>query len=180
LVTPEHINPEFTGAPTQPVPWSRYLQHLNTAKSFHQSLKLQRHEKTYTFHGVGRAHLAWDRIEWIVKRDKWFSREPSASEVAAAVSGQMPGTGGNGEGKETFTVAGTKFEGEIQDPTGEGDGTVPLRSGDALTSSGAVIEHIPVNGIEHQMCYDDPTVRTFVTRVVGLMAKDWFETRPRG
>ena len=182
LVTPEYVTPEATGAPTQRDSWQRFTQHLNTARSFHQSIKLDRHDKTYTYHGVGTKYKAFDQVEWVVSRDRWLSYEPSGAEVAAATSGQMPWTGSNDNGAEKLTIAGQQggFEAKLQDAIGEGDGTVPVRSGDGLTSSGAVREHIPVDGIDHQMAYDNATVRAFVARVVSLLAKEWFETRPRG
>jgi pimeloyl-ACP methyl ester carboxylesterase len=182
LVTPEFVNPDATGAPTQRDGWQSYLQNLNAAKSFHQSIKLNRHDKTYTCHGIGTKYKAWDRVEWIVSRDAWFSRTPSAAEVTAATAGQMPWKATDGNGKEKLTIAGVDgdFEAKLQDPVGEGDGTVPARSGDALQTSGAVRERTPVDGIDHQSAYDNATVRAFTTRVVSLLAKEWFETRPRG
>ena len=182
LVTPEYVIPEATGAPTQRDGWQRYTQHLNTAKSFHQSIKLNRHDKTYTYHGVGTKYKAWDRVEWVVSRDRWFSHEPTTAEVAGAISGQMPWTGSSNNGEEKLTIAGQDggFEAKLGDATGEGDGTVPVPSGDALATASAVRERIPVDGIDHQMAYDNAGVRAFVTRVVALLAKEWFETRPRG
>ncbi|MCC6556007.1 MAG: hypothetical protein IT372_23850 [Polyangiaceae bacterium] len=180
LVTPEYVNPGATGAPTQRDGWAMFMKNLNTAKSFHEAIKLNRHDETYTYHGTGLKYKAFDRVEWVVKRDRWFFREPSAAEAAAAAAGAMPWTGSNDNGKEKLTVGGSDFEAILQDPTGEGDGTVPVPSGDALTNSGSVKEHIPVDGIDHQMSYDNARVRAFVARVVSLLAKQWFETRPRG
>lgn len=182
LVTPAYVNPDATGAPTERDGWGRFVQHLNTAKSFHDAIKLDRHEKTYTYHGAGTKYKAWDRVEWIVSRDRWFSREPSGAEVAAAAGGAMPWEGSDDNGEEKLSIAGIEgdFEAKLQDATGEGDGTVPVPSGDALATSGAVRERLAVDGIDHQMSYDSPKSREFVARVVGLLAKEWFETRPRG
>ncbi|HSO00458.1 MAG TPA: hypothetical protein VLS89_19335 [Candidatus Nanopelagicales bacterium] len=181
LVNPAYVTPEATGAPTERDPWQRYTQHLNTAKGFHEAIKLNRHDETYTYHGAGTKYKAWDRVEWVTSRDRWFFSEQGADEVAAAASGPMLWKSSNDNGEEKFTVAGQRrdYEADLQDATGEGDGTVPVPSGDALATSGSVKEHLAVEGIDHQMSYDNEKVQKFVVRVVSLLAKQWFEKRPR-
>ncbi|AKT42613.1 esterase/lipase family protein [Chondromyces crocatus] len=182
LVDPAQINPEATGAPTERDPWERYNQLLNTAESFHDELKLRHHDTTYTYHGAGTKYRAWDRVEWVAARDQLFFRQPNEAEDRALLSGPMIATKSNDAGKEEFQVAGTnrRFEAKLQDPTGEGDGTVPVPSGEALSTGGAVLEVLAVEGIDHQMSYDNATVQQFTVRAISLLSKDWFSTRPRG
>ncbi|EYF08094.1 esterase/lipase family protein [Chondromyces apiculatus] len=183
LVDPAQINPEATGAPTERDPWQRYTQLLNTAKSFHETLKLQRHDKTYTYHGAGLRYRAWDRVEWVAARDRWFFSRPDMAEDRALASGALIAKDSNSGGKEEFEIEGGSrtFEAVLQDPTGEGDGTVPVPSGEALSAlGGAVKEVLPVEGIDHQMAYDNATVQQFTVRAISLLAKEWFSSRPRG
>jgi len=182
LVNPAHINPGATGAPTQRAPFPRYRQHLNTARGFHEELKLRRHDATYTYHGAGTKHKAWDRVEWVVSRDDWFTWTPDPGDIAAATSGKMLPKSSDDKGEDRITITGdtSAFEAKLQDATGEGDGTVPVPSGDALATSGAVRAHPAVQGIDHQYSYDNAQVQKYTQGVIGTLAKQWFDTRPRG
>lgn len=180
LVNPAHINPGATGAPTQRAPFQRYTQHLNAARGFHESIKLRTHSRTYTYHGVGTKYKAWDKVAWVVSRDDFLTWTPDAGDIAAATSGKMLPKSSDDEGKDKITVTGSShdFEAKLQDATGEGDGTVPVPSGDALAAS--VKDHRGVQGIDHQMSYDNAQVQKYTQGVIGVLAKHWFDTRPRG
>jgi pimeloyl-ACP methyl ester carboxylesterase len=148
----EQMNPAST-------PWEEYLDYLGQAEQFHDQLAgYLRHPQTWRFHGTGLKSP--DEVRLTLDA-AWRKRD------------SYPDSGFRGYLR---THEGKLMKSVLQDPTGDGDGTVPTSS--ATCNHGPESPSPPVNigfpGVEHQPAYDDGDVRKYVVSAVHAMVKKHF------
>ena len=166
LVDPALLNPDQhtpTGgnahdamdaaAARPPDPWNQYLNVLGTAERFHDSLGLKAHPHTLCLRGTG--YSTADVIEFQVQSE---TKQKSS----------YPKQGFKGY----FTDANGKLmSGVLQNPSGEGDGTVVLSSAHALDVPGRPAPGDVSVKVKHQEAYEGSAVQTWAIQAVTTLCK---------
>src|SRR5579863_2696435 len=138
------------------------MRMLSIAESFHDQLQNQAHSQTYTFRGIG--HTTSDVVELAIQSN-WVRSEP------------YPERGFRG----FFTNAsGSSMQAVLQDPAGDGDGTVAKSSAASATLAPA---GKPVPGqpnpadfkVEHQPAYEDSKAQAFTVKAIIALSKMRYE-----
>lgn len=135
--------------------WSNYLSLLSEAESFHDALGSRQHPQTWTFHGTG---LATAETVRMFDESNWVRSE------------NYPTRGFRG----FFRAAdGSARQAVLQDPSGDGDGTVP-------TSSALMSSHLPAApgapanrgfaNLSHQPAYEDGNAQRWVVCAIHGLA----------
>jgi len=137
-------------------PWDQYINQLNKAEAFHTQLKDDFHDNTFCFHGTD--HDSAERIEY--KTDTvWVERD---SYRTRAFWGR-------------FSWNNQDLRGKLQDPDGDGDGTVGTCSGSAISAQSTEQANkreyqrkvLPHSGkMEHEPAYNDTGAREFVVQAI--------------
>lgn len=138
--------------------WSLYLSYLGQAQKFHDDLGVKVHPNTYAFHGIG--HDSADSIFMEIE-SVWVERN------------SYPKRGFRGRFNDS---KGEKWRAFLQDPSGDGDGTVSTFSGSSLdqyTSAPPVALAVEA---EHEPAYNNGDAREFsVTAITALCEKHYKE-----
>jgi hypothetical protein len=139
--------------------WDDYLSYLKEAEDFHDALGDYRHPSTRRFHGIG-LHTA----EWIELRSEsnWFQ------------SDSYPTRGFRGFFRD---ARGSSMQAVLQDPAGDGDGTVPVYSA-TFGSNDPNPESPPDNhafrDLNHQPAYENPEAQRWVVCAITALCKKRF------
>jgi hypothetical protein len=153
--TAEHESEEnvLDGASEVTNPWEQYLRMLQIAETFHDRLKVRRHPRTFCFRGTG--HDTAERIELRIESN-WVRSDP------------YPTRGFRG-----FFIDpdGGRMQAVLQDPAGDGDGTVPLASASALDDASRPPPGDPPIPLEHQPAYERPRAQQYTVAAVVALAK---------
>ncbi len=145
-------------APPHGDPWQQYLDVLKIAESFHDNLGMYQHPKTFCFAGVNNktAEVIELRIE-----SNWVRGDP------------YPKRGFRG----FFTdAAGKDMQAVLQDPAGDGDGTVPRASAQALNKSGKEPPGDLAIDVQHQPAYKDSQAQAYAIQAIIALAKVRYES----
>jgi hypothetical protein len=135
---------------------------LGMAESFHDTLGKQAHTHTFNFHGYSKSTA--DVIEMRVESN-WVRSEP------------YPERGFRG----FFTnSAGSAMQAVLQDPAGDGDGTVPVSSSAALDQAGKPAPGDTKVKVEHQPAYEDGTAQKYVIQAINALCKIRYQDRRSG
>lgn len=174
LVDPEILTPEGVSAKTDNVldddadamlspttAWSGFLANLAQAESLQDDLGTYRHPRTWWFNGEG-VDTA-DGASYAISSN-WVRSE------------NYPTRGFRGFLRD---AQGSSMQAVLQDPVGNGDGTVPVMSssfnGDLTPNLSAPANRGFVS-LEHQPAYEDRAVRAWssaaITAIIGLHFKD--------
>lgn len=150
-------DPDMLDASSQDTPWDNYLGILNKAETFHNQLDDKTHANTYTFHGTG--HDTADRIE-MISESFIFERD------------SYPKRGFRGR----YTNAeNDKLRAVLQDPSGTGDGTVPISSASSLDQQ-AQRPPAPLGTPgEHEPIYKSEAARDFTIRAIASLCSKHYE-----
>jgi type VI secretion system secreted protein VgrG len=196
----ELVNLEFL-VPPNPLlkgqsSWDSYVWTLEKVQVLHDKLQSEKHPETHSFWGRGPENPTADIIQYRLSPYGW--KEIGGQAVQIALKAAWAGIRG-GPKSVAFTLIAegikrtdlwrnrggfqTKIKGEdgltyelvLQPPSGDGDGTVPTFSANALGQSGqshsievgsASQNSAPaaaLNGVEHQPAYQDyPEVKEYV------------------
>lgn len=174
LVDPELLTPEGVSTKTDNVlddgadamqaaatPWTGFLANLAQAESLQDALGTYRHPKTWWFNGGG------------LDTAEGASYAISSNWVR---SDNYPTRGFRGFLRDQ---AGSSMQAVLQDPTGNGDGTVPIMSSSFngnLSPSPAAPANRTFDGLAHQPAYGDGDVRTWataaITAIIGMHFKE--------
>jgi uncharacterized Zn-binding protein involved in type VI secretion len=139
LLVPSYVTPGVC-SPGDSSPWSSYISTLKRVQEFHDWLGDFTHARTISIAGTN--HTTVDTVEYIVETDYLRSLRSQYR---------------NGGFRAEFrTPSGTPMQAELQDPEGEGDGTVPLASAFSLAGKrngklAAMDRQIPS---DHQSSYE--------------------------
>lgn len=165
LIDPGNANPQPTpksrstnnslDASTNPSgdPWQQYLAMLKLAEDFHDKLGKKAHPKTFCFRGVG--HNTANIIELQIE-SSWISMDP------------YPKRGFRG----FFTdAAGNSLKAVLQDPVGDGDGTVPRSSADALKAPGKKAPGDQPINVMHQPAYEYDKAQAYTIQAITALLK---------
>jgi hypothetical protein len=160
--TPAPLDPKkptslSAAAPPHGDPWQQYLDMLKIAESFHDRLGMYQHAHTFCFRGVN--HKSADVVELRIESN-WVRSEP------------YPKRGFRG----FFTdAAGNSMQAVLQDPAGDGDGTVPRSSASALDKPGKEPPGDLAIDVEHQPAYKDEHAQEYAIQAVIALAKVRYE-----
>ncbi|MCC6532351.1 MAG: hypothetical protein IT531_07375 [Burkholderiales bacterium] len=142
-------------------PWERYASYLEQARTFHAELGLQTHDRSYCCWGTG--HDTADHIELRVESVvvNWAS---------------YPTRGFRGYFQDAHR---RWWRAELQDPSGEGDGTVPSSSASSLNSkAGKTTPHNRAIDVEHQPAFEESETQEYtIAAIVALAALHFVERR---
>jgi hypothetical protein len=141
-------------------PWNDYLKYLGEAKSFHSDVGEYVHPRTLRFHGKGlpTAHTVTLQVEsnWVRSENyptrgfRGFFRGPNGASMQAV----------------------------LQDPRGDGDGTVPTWSatmgGAGHTCPGEPAAH-GFESLEHQPAYQQPEVQKWVISAITALCHERYK-----
>lgn len=141
-------------APVQ-APWTNYLSYLAEAEAFLDQLGTYRHPRTWWFNGTGLATAETARFElgsnW-VRSDSYPTR---------GFRGFLRGADGS------------DLQAVLQDPEGDGDGTVPATSSSfngSMAPSPAPPANRGFDGLAHQPAYQQDEVKRWATAAVTAIA----------
>jgi hypothetical protein len=138
--------------------WGQYLRMLKLAESFHATLGKKAHPKTFCYRGNG--HTTADVIELKVESN-WVRSDP------------YPTRGFRG----FFTnAAGKSMQAVLQDPAGDGDGTVPLSSAGALDKQGKPFPADRDVKVEHQPSFENGQAQVYTVRAILALCKMRYES----
>lgn len=142
-------------------PWAQYRRMLDIAKAFHDKLGLTPHANTFCLRGTGQTTA--DVIElrgesYWVQGSSYGTREFSAYYR-------------NAEDKNRRAV--------LQQPAGQGDGTVPLFSAGALNKAGRPPPGDTDVAVTHQPAYEDPAAQAFTLRAITALCKLHYDSVPK-
>jgi hypothetical protein len=145
--------------------WDNYIELLDMAEKFHNRLGLKKHPRSFCFHGRG--HTTADTIRYQISReyDIMDHYQPNASGTSHyQTRGFFHVLSRDKHKLITKSV--------LQDPTGHGDGTVPISSGGALDRSASSPPDPEAFKIEHEPAYkeNDDTFR-FTLRAIGRLCQ---------
>ncbi len=140
-------------------PWVQYLRMLVIAEEFHGKLGSLRHARTFCFRGNG--HATADVIELRVESN-WVRSDP------------YPTRGFRG-----FFIDGNgnRMQAVLQDPAGDGDGTVPLSSSGALDDPTRPRPGDLLIAVEHQPAYESEAAENYTIRAIVALSKMRYEDR---
>ncbi len=145
-------------APPHGDPWQQYLDMLKLAESFHDQLGMYQHPHTFCFTGVN--HKTADIIELRIESN-------------LVRSDPYPKRGFRG----FFTdAAGKDMQAVLQDPAGDGDGTVPRSSAQALNKSGKEPPGDLAIDVEHQPAYKDKQAQAYAVQAIIALARVRYES----
>jgi hypothetical protein len=141
-------------------PWAGFLDNLAEAESFLDDLGTYRHPKTWWFNGGGLDTAEGASFEltsnWL-RSDNYPTR---------GFRGFLRGEGGS------------SMQAVLQDPTGKGDGTVPLTSS-GFNGTAAASPAPPANrtfdGLEHQPAYQNGAAKAWATAAITAIAGMYFK-----
>lgn len=145
-------------------PWSDYLGLLTIAEGFHNAMGTYFHPFTYAFHGRGEDTAEFIRFD---VESNWVWSDPYRTRG-------FLGLFRDSRGKDMQAV--------LQDPSGRGDGTVPVSSASFL--GGPALPDIGepgrrgFEGLQHQPAFEDGEARRYtIAGIVGLVAQRYREVR---
>ncbi|MDD5298326.1 MAG: hypothetical protein PHU46_15595 [Rhodocyclaceae bacterium] len=139
--------------------WAGYMQLLAKAEAFHDSLGLKAHASTFCFHGTD--HDSADAVELRIESN-WVR------------SDSYPTRGFRG----FFTDAqGNDMQAVLQDPAGDGDGTVPASSGAALQRNGKPVLGSDHFDIAHQPAFENGEAQQFTVRSIIALCQKHYGTK---
>lgn len=180
LTDPDLLNPGGTAPASGPVdpndndslrearpalsPFDQYLRMLAIAEWFHDRLGARAHPRTFNFWGTGQdsADVVELRIE-----SNWTR---SDSYPKRGFRGFFRGAGGSSR------------QAVLQDPSGDGDATVPVSSATKLRSRSRSAPGDQGMELEHQPAYEDPNAQAYAVRAIIALVKSRYEdmVRPIG
>ena len=137
-------------------PWEQYSTQINKAESFHRDLKDQMHDNTFCFHGIG--HTSTSRIE--------FKTESVIVEWDA-----YPKRGFRGRFENDNAGKKEQRRALLQDPDGQGDGTVPTASGSAFSQRCNQRPTPLAASMEHEPAYNNDAAREYVVQSILVMCE---------
>jgi pimeloyl-ACP methyl ester carboxylesterase len=138
--------------------WQQFLDLLADVETFHDKLGQTPHPHTFCFAGVG--HESADAIELQIESNI-FTSNP------------YPTRGFRG----FFTdAAGNSMKAVLQDPSGDGDGTVPFSSASALNKSGKRPPGDLNVEVKHQPAYESDKVLQYAVQAIIALAKVRYES----
>jgi pimeloyl-ACP methyl ester carboxylesterase len=141
-------------------PWTGYLQLLAGAESFHDSLGMKAHAQTCCFHGIGNASA--DAVE-LRAESNWVRGEPYATRSFRGLF---------------RSASGSDMQAVLQNPNGDGDGTVPASSGNALQRNTVKPLRSGAFALEHQPAFENAAAQQFTVRsIIALCEKHYRSKR---
>lgn len=149
---PEDDGIEADYGAAKPSPWTRYAGaggYLDIAKSFHQRLGTYAHPKSFCFAGNGQKtpdHVEL-KVEWRMQNVLGVYRT-------------------RGFSAEFVDADGWDRKAVLQDPAGDGDGTVPLSSSRILFKDGKPKPGDSTLPLKHQPAYEDGAAQAFTREAI--------------
>lgn len=176
LVDPALLTPEVVKAKTdneldvaadamtaESAPWKQFLANLAEAESFGDALGSYRHPKTWYFNGTGLDTAT--TVSYVIESN-WVRSE---SYPTRGFRGFLRGE------------RGTSQQAVLQQPTGNGDGTVPILSATfngSMTATPGPPAHQSFEGLEHQPAYENSDVQAWAICAITALAHERYkETR---
>lgn len=144
-------------------PWLEYLRVLKMAEKLHDDLRKRIHPSTLCIAGTG--HRTADVVELRVESN-WVHSDPYGSPGSAI---GFKGLYRDASGKDKMAV--------MQEPDGEGDGTVAKSSATALNGSPRPAPGDAETPVQHQPAYEDGALANWAIKAVMAMCKEYYEGR---
>jgi pimeloyl-ACP methyl ester carboxylesterase len=142
--------------------WDRYLGFVDEAESFHDDLAGRQHPATWTFWGSGLNTAEQVRM---FDESNWVRSDPY---VTRGFRGFFRDAGGSSR------------QAVLQDPDGDGDGTVPTHSA-RMSGRLPAAPSDPANRgfdeLSHQPAYEDGTARRWTVNAIFALAGRQFRAR---
>jgi hypothetical protein len=142
--------------------WSDYLNVLGMAESFHDDIGKKTHPHTFCVHGTG--YTTADVVELQVESN-WVR------------SDNYPSHGFRGFYND---AGGKSMQAVLQQPSGGGDGTVPVSSASWLDSDGKPDPGDQAVSCEHQPAYANADVQNFAFEAIETLCKQRLKERRGG
>ena len=141
--------------------WSEYRKQLSKAEIFHDNLGLQSHLRTFCSWGTGfpTANVVQLKVESdpvIMESDEVIETDPYPTR---GFRGMFTDDGGD------------RMRAVLQQPSGEGDGTVPTISATALKDPGTPFPGDRPFHVKHQPEYEDAGVQQFTLKAILALCK---------
>jgi hypothetical protein len=178
LVRDDLINPLDPEKKSIDQDWESFASLIKyDVKPFHENLNGHFHSHTYAFYGDDKNHATWGDVIWkrrLPGPGLWNTKIPPIG----GLMNQQP-VSDDGEGTEIFhtLTSGGKIQGlaqadflVLQDANENGDGTVPSRSGRALSGQPGVKACVPFLDVDHEGAYKKEPQQLFalwaVTKII--------------
>lgn len=161
-LTSDDDDPDSLDAQAAVKPWEQYLNELAKAEKFQRMVSNKQHDTTFSFHGIG--HTSADKIEY-VSESVWVEKEPYEKRGF--------------RGRYVLKKDGKSHDRRaiLQEPSGDGDGTVPSSSGAALDTKSQK-KPAPMGGdMEHEPAFNNAQARDFVVQSILVMCQKKLEQK---
>lgn len=176
------------------ISWKEFADNISLAKEFHRGLSKKYHPRTFVFYGGGEAEVSFATIRWSMRKgiNAAKGRPPLAASVPMLNYSDIRTDGSNkiyigGEPKYEATgrtngieigapvrIETSFWELRCERQDSAGDGTVPLRSGQAPRQAGAfsVYQQFRLSGVRHEPAFKNPTAQQVtqyaLTKIVAM------------
>jgi len=174
LVDDASINPLDPKRKNIDMDWSAYEFLINNkVRPFHEAMRGQFHRTTYAFYGDDEKHMTWGDVVW----KRAASPQGAFGRKDVPIVNLLDRKSFDDDGKGTQYIdnrigpyhVGEKFV--LQNAAETGDGTVPIRSGQAPAGKTGVQACVAYRDIDHEGAYKGRPQQLFalwaVTRIVG-------------
>jgi hypothetical protein len=165
LVDDTSINPIDFKKATVDKEWERFSTLISRyVQPFHSDISRKYHANTYAFYGDDVNHKTWGNVIWKRTRRRHFGGVPMPeANVSDPLVSKAIWNKGLGQQMvstdSTNTLDAALFT--LQDADEQGDGTVPVRSGNAPAGKRGVQVCVPYPGIEHEGAYKSKSGQRF-------------------
>lgn len=156
--------------------WDEFVVNIEQAKQFHRNLASKYHPKTFVFYGGGPEKKSFSKVNWTMKKGipppkpggaraakdvltmKWDEVRTDGSNNLYAGGETVFTTVPAGRGSTQVRTETSFWEMRCAMHDSSGDGTVPVRSGEAPRKSGKanILQQFVVAAIPHEGAYKEP------------------------
>ena len=149
--------------------WRRYVKLIGRVRKFHANISKKYHPNTYVFYGDDLTKRAWGDVVWrqdqtyrVINKDGRYPDNVAEGDVYVNYGKTQREVQQTAQGEAIGAVY------ELQAACESGDGTVPLRSGQAPL--GWVKVCIPYTNVDHEEAFDQEPQRLFTLWAITKIA----------
>lgn len=154
--------------------WNAYAALIKMdVMPLHEVMRGKFHRSTYVFYGDDEKHPAWGDVTWDSKINSVLRWTNSYSKIDDLLDGKALHSSGTGSESVLQKSRGGPIyvQYTLMPPAENGDGTVPVRSGQAPAGKPGVRICIAYRGVDHEAAYKNRAQQLFalwaITRIVG-------------
>ena len=167
LIQPEWIDPSGKLVNESKDPWERYLDNLDKAEQFHDTLGDYYHPSSWVHYGADEDHRAWGHVRWYPIGEIRYVRDGEIENARLKADNSLGRLVLESSEIRHNTLT-PCWNQEMESPHSSGDGTVPEESGRA--PQGKVKFIAKMRGFDHQGSYQYAQVQALTLYCIAKIA----------